>query len=127
MGELLSRLAGAASGTMTATPSNTPTAAISGKIGDATQWDPLFENSSDRVVMQMDIGNCRGGGGDPYATLKKFPLADRALKNTGPPAAALGEAMWTGNGVSDRRPPITAGTSSSTKSATSRWKAWRLA
>lgn len=43
------------------------------KIGDATQWDLLFENSGDRVIMQMDIGNCLGGGGDPYATLKKFP------------------------------------------------------
>ena len=43
------------------------------KIGDSTQWDLLFENSSDRVIMQMDIGNCLGGGGDPYATLKKFP------------------------------------------------------
>jgi sugar phosphate isomerase/epimerase len=43
------------------------------KIGDTTQWDLLFENSSDRVIMQMDIGNCIGGGGDPYATLKKFP------------------------------------------------------
>jgi sugar phosphate isomerase/epimerase len=43
------------------------------KIGNATQWDLLFENSCERVVMQMDIGNCLGGGGDPYATLKKFP------------------------------------------------------
>ncbi len=43
------------------------------KIGDKTQWDLLFENSSDQVVMQMDIGNCIGGGGDPYATLERFP------------------------------------------------------
>ena len=43
------------------------------KIGDDTQWDLLFQNSSDRVVMQMDVGNCLGGGGDPYATLEKFP------------------------------------------------------
>ena len=43
------------------------------KIGDKTQWDLLFENSGDRVIMQMDIGNCLGGGGDPYATLKQFP------------------------------------------------------
>lgn len=43
------------------------------KINGTTQWDLLFENSSDRVVMQMDVGNCLGGGGDPYATLEKFP------------------------------------------------------
>ena len=42
-------------------------------VGESTQWDLLFENSSDRVIMQMDIGNCIGGGGDPYATLRKFP------------------------------------------------------
>ncbi|MHB8897412.1 MAG: TIM barrel protein [Thermoguttaceae bacterium] len=43
------------------------------KIGDTTQWDLLFGNASERVLMQMDIGNCLGGGGDPYATLEKFP------------------------------------------------------
>ena len=65
-----------------------------GKIGDATQWDLLFENSGDRVVMQMDVGNCIGGGGDPYATLKKFPgrsLTVHLKEYGGPPAAALGE------------------------------------
>ncbi len=43
------------------------------KVGDVTQWELLFANSSDRVIMQMDIGNCIGGGGDPYAALEKFP------------------------------------------------------
>jgi sugar phosphate isomerase/epimerase len=43
------------------------------KIGDETAWDLLFENTCDDVIMQLDIGNCLGGGGDPYATLKRFP------------------------------------------------------
>jgi sugar phosphate isomerase/epimerase len=43
------------------------------KIGDETAWDLLFENTCDDVIMQLDIGNCMGGGGDPYATLKRFP------------------------------------------------------
>lgn len=42
----------------------------------------------------MDVGNCIGGGGDPYATLKKFPgrsLTVHLKEYGGPPAAALGE------------------------------------
>ncbi len=38
-----------------------------------TGWDILFSNTSKDVVMQLDIGNCAGGGGDPLAILKKFP------------------------------------------------------
>lgn len=38
-----------------------------------TGWDIIFSNASDDVVMQLDIGNCIGGGGDPIAVLKKFP------------------------------------------------------
>ena len=64
------------------------------KIGDVTQWDLLFENSCDRVIMQMDIGNCIGGGGDPYATLQKFPgrsLTVHLKEHGGDTKAALGE------------------------------------
>jgi sugar phosphate isomerase/epimerase len=64
------------------------------KIGDKTQWDLLFENSCERVVMQMDIGNCLGGGGNPYATLKRFPgrsLTVHLKEHGGDPNSALGE------------------------------------
>jgi sugar phosphate isomerase/epimerase len=43
------------------------------KIDGVPGWDVLFENAGKDVVMQMDVGNCLGGGGDPYATIKKFP------------------------------------------------------
>ncbi len=43
------------------------------KLDGETVWDLLFSNTNKEVVMQMDVGNCLGGGGDPYATLKKFP------------------------------------------------------
>ena len=43
------------------------------KIGDETHWDLFFSNTSEEVVMQLDTDNCMGGGGDPYAVLKKFP------------------------------------------------------
>jgi sugar phosphate isomerase/epimerase len=38
-----------------------------------TAWDHLFSQTVPEVVMQLDIGNCASGGGDPVAILKKFP------------------------------------------------------
>ena len=38
-----------------------------------TAWDILFSQTTPDVVMQLDTGNCVGGGGDPIAILKKFP------------------------------------------------------
>ncbi|HQP99946.1 MAG TPA: TIM barrel protein [bacterium] len=43
------------------------------KIGDRFAWDLLFSQADPEVIMQMDIGNCLSGGGDPIAMLKKFP------------------------------------------------------
>jgi len=43
------------------------------KMGDKTCWEIFFDNTNADVVMQMDMGNCLGGGGDPYALLKKYP------------------------------------------------------
>lgn len=64
------------------------------KIDGQTAWDLLFENTCDDVVMQLDIGNCIGGGGDPYATLKKFPGRSATVhlkEEGGPPEAVVGE------------------------------------
>jgi len=70
------------------------------KVGDSTQWDLLFENSCDRVILQMDIGNCLGGGGDPYATLERFPgrsLSVHLKEHGGAHKAAVGDGDvdWT--------------------------------
>jgi len=43
------------------------------KLEGETAWDVLFSNAGPEVVMQLDVGNCIGGGGDPIAVLKKFP------------------------------------------------------
>lgn len=64
-----------------------------------TAWEILFSNTRDEVVMQMDIGNCAGGGGDPIAMLRKFPGRARSvhLKDYGgPPGSVIGEgeADW---------------------------------
>jgi len=44
-----------------------------------TPWDLLFGNTCKDIVMQMDLGNCIGGGGDPYALLKKYPGQSKTI------------------------------------------------
>jgi sugar phosphate isomerase/epimerase len=43
------------------------------KVGDQTVWEIFGENTKADVLLQLDVGNCLGGGGDPIAMLKKFP------------------------------------------------------
>ena len=50
-------------------------ATVDGEIA----WDVLFANTRPEVVMQMDIGNCESGGGDPLGTLAKFPGRARSV------------------------------------------------
>jgi sugar phosphate isomerase/epimerase len=68
------------------------------KFGDDTAWEILFSNTCDDVVMQMDIGNCASGGGDPIAMLRKYPGRARSvhLKDYGGP-----EGSVIGEGVAD--------------------------
>lgn len=71
-------------------------ATVDGEIA----WDVLFANTRQEVIMQMDIGNCASGGGDPIGTLRKFPNRARSvhLKDfDGPsPDSVIGEgkADW---------------------------------
>lgn len=66
------------------------------KLGDTTPWDVFFSAAGPDVVMQMDTGNCMGGGGDPVAYLKKFP--GRALtvhlKEHGGGVIGEGKVAW---------------------------------
>ena len=64
-----------------------------------TAWEILFSNTDQDVVMQMDIGNCARGDGDPIAMLKAFPGRAKSvhLKDYGgAPEAVIGEgeADW---------------------------------
>lgn len=57
-------------------------------------WDVLFSHAGPDVLMQMDIGNCIGGGGDPIAYLKKFPGRSQTIhlkEHGGKPGAVIGE------------------------------------
>jgi sugar phosphate isomerase/epimerase len=42
-------------------------------LADRVPWEVLFTNAGPDVLMQLDTGNCLVGGGDPVATLEKFP------------------------------------------------------
>ena len=63
---------------------------VEGKI----PWEVLGSKSRPDVIMQLDVGNCLGGGGDYLAMLEKF--ADRAVtvhlkEHGGKPGAVVGE------------------------------------
>ncbi len=67
-------------------------AAVEGQIA----WDRLFSSTRDDIIMQMDIGNCANGGGDPIGTLRKFPGRARSvhLKDYGGgPDSVIGEGQ----------------------------------
>jgi len=64
------------------------------KVDGQAAWDVFFDNTTDDVVMQLDIGNCIEGGGDPIATLKRFPGQSTTIhlkEFGGPPEAVVGE------------------------------------
>ncbi len=49
------------------------------KINDRFAWEILFSRLQPDLNMQMDVGNCLGGNGDPIAMLKKFPGRTRTI------------------------------------------------
>ncbi len=64
------------------------------KVGDQTAWELFFTHAGPDVVMQLDIGNCIQGGGDPYAILRKFPGRSATIhlkEHGGKPGAPVGE------------------------------------
>jgi sugar phosphate isomerase/epimerase len=64
------------------------------KVEEQTAWEIFGENTCDDVILQLDIGNCLGGGGDPIAMLKKFPGRSVSLHvkdHGGKPGAVFGE------------------------------------
>jgi len=49
------------------------------RINGRFAWDLLFSQTEPTVNMQMDVGNCLGGNGDPIAMLKQFPGRTRSI------------------------------------------------
>jgi sugar phosphate isomerase/epimerase len=64
------------------------------KIDGVSAWDLFFGNTKAEVIMQLDTSNCREGGADPVAVLKKYPGRARSIhiKSHGAgPEAVIGE------------------------------------
>ena len=61
------------------------------KYDGETAWDIFFGSTKPEVVMQLDTSNCRDGGADPVAVLKKYPGRARTihLKASGGGAEAV--------------------------------------
>jgi sugar phosphate isomerase/epimerase len=49
------------------------------KISGRYAWEILFDKLRPEVNMQLDVGNCLDGGGDPIAVLKEFPGRTRSI------------------------------------------------
>jgi sugar phosphate isomerase/epimerase len=49
------------------------------KLDGRFAWELLFDRTQPEVNMQMDVGNCLSGNGDPIAMLKKFPGRTRTI------------------------------------------------
>jgi sugar phosphate isomerase/epimerase len=63
-------------------------------VADRVPWEVLFTNAGPGVIMQMDVGNCLDGGGDPVAELKKFPRRSVTIhlkEHGGPEGAVIGQ------------------------------------
>lgn len=64
------------------------------KLEGTTPWEAIAENTRPEVIMQIDVGNCMGGGGDPIALIKKFPgrtVSIHLKEHGGKPGAVVGE------------------------------------
>ncbi len=64
------------------------------KCDGETGWEICGSNTRPEVILQLDTSNCRDGGGDPLAMLKKYPGRTRSIHikaNGGGPEAVIGE------------------------------------
>ena len=48
-------------------------------VDGKTTWDWIFDNTTKKVIAQLDTGNCASGGGNPIAELKRFPGQGRSV------------------------------------------------
>jgi len=49
------------------------------KVNGHFAWELLFSRLKPEINMQMDVGNCLAGKGDPIAMLKEFPGRTRSI------------------------------------------------
>lgn len=66
------------------------------KLNGSTPWEIFFDNTGEDVIMQLDTGNCVGGGGNPVAILKEYPGRSTTIhlkEHGGPEGAVIGEGI----------------------------------
>jgi len=64
--------------------------------GDLTAWEVLFDHTPKAFVHQIDLGNCLGGGGDPYKMIERYPgrsLSVHLKEHGGPQGAVFGQGV----------------------------------
>jgi sugar phosphate isomerase/epimerase len=64
------------------------------QVEGKTAWEWFGEKTGRNVVLQLDIGNCLGGGGDAMAMLKAFPgraISVHIKDHGGEPGSVFGE------------------------------------
>ena len=62
--------------------------------GDLTGWEVLFDHTPKAFIHQIDLGNCIGGGGDPYRLIERYPgrsLSVHLKEHGGPQGAVFGK------------------------------------
>ena len=62
--------------------------------GDLTAWEVLFDNTPKAFIHQIDLGNCLGGGGDPFKMIERYPgrtLSIHLKEHGGPEHAVFGQ------------------------------------
>jgi sugar phosphate isomerase/epimerase len=72
------------------------------KFDGESAWDLFFGHTKREVIMQLDTSNCRDGGADPVAVLKKYPRRAKTIHikaNGGGPEAVYGEDKVDWKGV----------------------------
>jgi sugar phosphate isomerase/epimerase len=64
--------------------------------GELTAWEVLFDHTPKSFVHQIDLGNCLGGGGDPYRMIERYPgrsLSAHLKEHGGPKGAVFGQGV----------------------------------
>jgi sugar phosphate isomerase/epimerase len=64
--------------------------------GERTAWEVLFDAAPKSFIHQIDLGNCLGGGGDPYRLIERYPgrsLSVHLKEHGGPQGAVFGQGV----------------------------------
>ena len=64
-------------------------------VDGITAWERFFDGTVHDVIHQMDTGNFKSGGGDPYAMIEKFAGRSRTvhLSETGQDRPVIGDGI----------------------------------